>query len=223
MTTTELSYEFDVMYNNIMSNSAPGLDEYEKSVFLTQAQEAIVVAIYNGNLTGTPFEGDEEVTRYISNLNVTLNITTPVTSNNLIGIDPRSVFYQLPTNVLVLTYESVRFTDTNLGCKNNTIGIVKPITRDKYYSINRNPFKGSNTRRVLKITDATNVVELISSYTISSYLVSYIKKPLPIILNTLTNDTINGLSAKTECELDSILHRVILEKAVYLAKKAWSS
>lgn len=37
MTLQEFSDEFDVLYNNIMSNQAPGLDEYEKSVFLTKA------------------------------------------------------------------------------------------------------------------------------------------------------------------------------------------
>jgi hypothetical protein len=37
MTTTEFSNEFDILYNSITSNMAPGLDEYEKSVFLTRA------------------------------------------------------------------------------------------------------------------------------------------------------------------------------------------
>ena len=35
MTITEFSNQFDVLYNNITSNQAPGLNEYEKSVFLT--------------------------------------------------------------------------------------------------------------------------------------------------------------------------------------------
>lgn len=42
MTCEEFSNEFDILYNNIMSNKAPGLDEYEKSVFLTRAQDDIV-------------------------------------------------------------------------------------------------------------------------------------------------------------------------------------
>jgi len=37
MTTTEFSNEFDILYNNVMSNKAPGLEGYEKSVFLTKA------------------------------------------------------------------------------------------------------------------------------------------------------------------------------------------
>lgn len=42
MTNQEFSNEFDILYNNVTSNQAPGLDEYEKSVFLTKAQDQIV-------------------------------------------------------------------------------------------------------------------------------------------------------------------------------------
>lgn len=37
MTPNEMSSEFDILYNQINSNQAPGVDEYEKSVFLTKA------------------------------------------------------------------------------------------------------------------------------------------------------------------------------------------
>lgn len=46
MTNQEFSDQFDVLYNNITSNQAPGLDEYEKSVFLTKAQNEIVKAFF---------------------------------------------------------------------------------------------------------------------------------------------------------------------------------
>ena len=48
MTLQEFSLEFDILYNNIKSQSAPGLDEYEKSVLLTDAQESLVLDIYEG-------------------------------------------------------------------------------------------------------------------------------------------------------------------------------
>ena len=47
MTIKEFSDEFDTLYNNIMSNQAPGIDEYEKSVFLTRAQEEIIKNYFN--------------------------------------------------------------------------------------------------------------------------------------------------------------------------------
>lgn len=42
MTLQEFSVQFDVLYNNITSNQAPGLNEYEKSVFLTKAQNELI-------------------------------------------------------------------------------------------------------------------------------------------------------------------------------------
>jgi hypothetical protein len=49
MTTKEFKREFDILYNNIMSDQAPSIDAYEKSVFLTKAQEEIVASIYEGS------------------------------------------------------------------------------------------------------------------------------------------------------------------------------
>ena len=62
MTNQEFSNEFDVLYNNIMSNAAPGLDEYEKSVFLTKAQDEIVKAYFNPktNKVHEGFDGNEK-------------------------------------------------------------------------------------------------------------------------------------------------------------------
>ena len=47
MSPEEFSEQFDIYYNNITSNQAPGLNEYEKSVFLTQAQYEVVLAYLN--------------------------------------------------------------------------------------------------------------------------------------------------------------------------------
>lgn len=62
MTNSEFSNEFDVLYNNITSNQAPGLDEYEKSVFLTKAQDEIVKAYFNPktNKVQEGFDGNEK-------------------------------------------------------------------------------------------------------------------------------------------------------------------
>lgn len=62
MTNLEFSNEFDVLYNNITSNQAPGLDEYEKSVFLTKAQDEIVKAYFNPktNKVHEGFDGNEK-------------------------------------------------------------------------------------------------------------------------------------------------------------------
>ncbi len=57
----EFSSEFDVLYNNITSNQAPGLDDYEKSVFLTKAQDEIVKDYFNpkSNKVQEGYDGNE--------------------------------------------------------------------------------------------------------------------------------------------------------------------
>lgn len=52
MTAKEFSDQFDVLYNNITSNQAPGLNEYEKSVFLTKAQSQLVNEYFNSRTDG---------------------------------------------------------------------------------------------------------------------------------------------------------------------------
>ena len=102
--------------------------------------------------------------------------------------------------------------------------IVKPITQDEYYSISKNPFRGANDRRVLRLL-SDNKVELISKYGIESYLIRYLSKPEPIILDNLSTYrvTINGKSEITECKLNPAVHRILLNRAVQLAKSIWTS
>ena len=221
MTTQEFSNEFDILYNNIMSNSAPGLNEYEKSIFLTQAQEALVLDIYRGKFDENSFESTEEVSDYINTLVRQSKITDTVEGN---GISTNSVFYQLPDDIWFITYESVILRDNNLDCKNGQEVIVKPITQDEYYSISKNPFRGANDRRVLRLL-SDNKVELISKYGIESYLIRYLSKPEPIILDNLSTYgvTINGKSEITECKLNPAVHRILLNRAVQLAKSIWTS
>ena len=52
MSIREFSDQFDVLYNNITSNQAPGLTEYEKSVFLTKAQDEIIKNYFTANSKG---------------------------------------------------------------------------------------------------------------------------------------------------------------------------
>ena len=81
MTIEEFSNEFDVLLNSYAVNSSfelgqgiLQLDEYEKSLLLTEAQESIVKDLYNGKLTGEGFESTEEQRRYLDALVSTLRI-----------------------------------------------------------------------------------------------------------------------------------------------------
>ena len=61
-------------------------------------------------------------------------------------------------------------------------------------------------------------VEIISKYNIVQYLIRYLSRPTPIILVDLNDDlTINGIKERTECILNPVVHRAILDRAVKLA------
>ena len=226
MTIEEFSNEFDVLLNSYAANNPFGigqgltqLDEYEKSVLLTEAQESIVRDLYNGKLTGNGFESTEEQRRNLDSLVNTLELTSKDISKP--KMSDNSKFFQLPPDVWFITYESVLLSDESLGCKNNTIADVIPIRQDEYHNIKNNPFRGPSDKRVIRIDTGSSVIELISKYSIQSYFIKYLSKPKPIILQDITDEnlSINGETKRMECELNTVLHRTILERAVALAIK----
>lgn len=224
MTTEEFSNEFDTLLNSYSTTQAFGntpstveLDEYEKSVFLTKAQEEIVIGTYNGkNQFGDSFESTEEIRRYLSSLIKTY--TTTDKKSGYTGLSKSSVFFELPNDLWFITYEAVNLKDDGLGCINGENISVIPITQDEYHRIKKNPFRGTNERRALRLDLNNKVVEIVSKYNIEKYLVRYLSRPTPIILTALTDNlSINGISVKTECKLNPVVHRAILERAVKLA------
>lgn len=210
MTNPEFSIEFDILYNNISSNKAPGLNEYEKSVFLTKAQEQIVTELYSGrNTTYNSFEETEEQRRYLHSLITTSSLEESTEIDNI--ITSNSSVYKLPENIMFITYETAILT----GNKEVT---VYPVSQDELSKIIKNPFRGPSNNRVLRLDLGNNSIEVISNYDITKYLIRYIRKPNPIILVDLEDElSINGVTEESECELDSSLHRTILDRAVALA------
>lgn len=235
--TTEWSAEFDILWNNIMSNQAPGLNPYEKSVFLTRGEELTVIGIYNGTIS-VPFESTEEVTDYLSPLVVQAECQALDPSAQqyhiISGSDVHDVVYQLPEDLLFRTYESCKL---NLGDCGERDTIIVPVTQDEFWRTYRNPFKGPNKRRVLRLSYAEVVEssgeldyhqvysELVSKYPIASYSVRYIRKPDPIILEDIPEGypSINGQRTAATCKLHENLHQTILINAVNAAKAVWAS
>lgn len=227
MTTQEFKDQWDILYNNIASNSAPGLDDYEKSVFLTNAQIEIVTGIYNGTL-GSGFENTESNRRYLENL-VTTTELTPVSPNPTTGIADniynKSYFFNLPDNLMFITYEFANVNEGSECIQNRNINIV-PIKQDEFDKVKNNPFRGTTDNRILRLdtssystqTGYSRCVELISKNNIDTYTIRYIRKPKPIILTNLTtlddNLSIEGITDETQCELNPLLHKIILETAV---------
>lgn len=221
MTASEMSNEFDTLLNSYSLRTEFGLtdplvvDEYEKSVFLTQAQEQIVIQIYTGKFSGDGFEKTEEIRRYMSNL-VKTYVTSEKKTGHL-GLSKSSMFFEIPDDVWFITYESAILQDERLGCLNGQEAIIVPVTQDEYYRIVKNPFRGPAKGRALRLDNANNIIEIVSDYNIDRYLIRYLAKPTPIVLVDLDDISIDGVKVVTECKLDEVLHRYILEDAVKLA------
>lgn len=214
MTTQEFSNQFDVLMNSYATRPEFGhvdslaVDEYEKSIFLTKAQEDIVVEIYSGrNINNLSFESTEESRR----------ILHPLTSNFNVTINNTDYEVTKPDDLWFITYEYCILNDETLGCANGTTALVTPVRQDELYKILQNPFRGPSKNRVIR-TDRNNTIQLISKYVIGTYYMDYLRKPNPIILAVFPDLSINGILNKTsECELNSNIHQVILERAVQYA------
>lgn len=227
MTIDEFSNSFDTLLSSYApifnfgeeaSKQTITLDEYEKSVLLTKAQEEIVLSLYNGkNPYGEAFEGTEELRRYLSNL-ITEKYLKPITntSGTPLGLESKSKFFTLPEDLWFITLESVVVDNSKCGAE--TIMKVYPVKQDEYQVIRDNPFRGANDRRALRLDLSEGNVEIICKYMITIYYIRYIKKIPPIILEDLPNDlTIEGKSEASNCILHEALHQKILDRAVQLA------
>ena len=214
MDINEFSDRFDVILNSYSGGEIYGdtrmirsleVNEYEKSLFLTQAQDQIVQNIYKG------FETTEEVRQYLHNLITNYRFNQPVNSSDGISVD--SKFYKIPEDVMFILNASIE--------DESKIISILPITHDEYYLQIRNPYRQYNEtsawRLDYKYIEENKVIEVITKANIDFFNIRYLKRPNPIILTSLGDLTIRGISEKTECELNQDLHDEILNMAVQLA------
>ena len=227
MSTEEFSWRFDVEYNNITSNQAPGLNEAEKSMFLTKAQDEVLKNYYTasskGNTTGQGFDDSAKRQADFSTLMKVAKCNVTAVTNK---IDRRSTAYSFPSDVYIVINESIVTT------ANKDLQVI-PLRFDDYTLRMSKPFKRPNKYQAWRLlnsgsvndTSSIKIVEIItnSGDVVKDYNVRYIRKPKPIILGDLDGLTLEGLSTTSECELDPILHEDILQRAVELAKIAWTS
>lgn len=224
MNVTEFSNSFDILYNNIMSNAAPGINEYEKSVLLTKAQDEILKNYFNpkGNKYQEGFDGSAKRQIDFSGL---ISVADCPSIDGQGGFDLRAKIYRMPEDVFLIINE-VLTTDT--GVKQ-----VVPISFDEYSRLMSKPYKEplkyQAWRLVTEGSGSENViVEVIprSGETVSKYTIRYVRRPKPIVLVDLASEygdvSINGVSSISECELNPLIHEEILQRAVELAKVVYT-
>lgn len=318
MDLPEFSNQFDVLYNNITSNQAPGLSEYEKSIFLTKGQDEIVKNYFNAK--GNKYqEGFDDSAKRQIDFSMLMDTVTPdlVTAINPLHHGNNNKCYKLPDNILLYINE---FLDVTRNGKSMRL-VVVPVSYDEYNRVMSKPYKRpiknqawrliNNSSALYTYTDYEGLASVLTEHensntlgfklnkeeilaliygkrvefnedesyikvdneylgseglvsddgdtglsifpppmvneiknniakkgiylypvseliagandTIKKYTVRFIRKPRPIILENLEDLTIEGISEASECELDSSIHQEILQRAVELAKIAWSN
>ena len=216
MDVQELSNLFDtllqpfIVKDNFGEQNTLAFDEYEKSIFLTKAQEQIVLELYQ------ELEQSEENRKYLSNLIKTGNyVPVGEQDETLINNTFKSYKVEIEDSVLFIIYEQCTLSDEN-NCINNKIVSVVPTIHDDLDKVLKNPFKSPNNRKVIRL-DFDNKIELISKYNVSNYKIRYLKKPNPIILVKLEDLNIDKKQEVSNGETNPILHERIVQRAVQLA------
>lgn len=239
---------FNILYNNIASAKSPGFTPYEISWLLTKAQDDVVVALYNGAGIGTGFESTEQAAAYLAALVKQVVVTEAETGEAIPHIFSDSYVFKNPDDLLFRTFERCSLSIPGCGTEGAVDGIVLPVTQDELWRTKRNPFKGPNRNRVLRLVysdidvDNSNLpedvsfvgndgdvketmyTEIVSKYPVLSYTVRYLARPEPIIIADLPSGlSINGKYLAQPCKLHENLHQAILEEAVRRAKTVWES
>lgn len=210
----EFSISFDVRYNNISSNRAPSLNGYEKSVFLTQAQDELMRTYFFTSGEGLKgFDGNQKRQIDFSNLiRAGVGEFENVPPYQL--FDPRAYVFKLSEEdkVMFIINEALHFINPS-DESTKTIRQVIPISYDEYTRIMSKPYKEpkkdlawrllvdgtvhnqDESISVLKKADIiirnTDILDYLPSDRQNvddyvRYIYRYVKYPRPIILTDLT-------------------------------------
>lgn len=242
MTVNEFSDEWETYIANHSESlaSSQGLlsfDEYEKSVWLTAAQSSFIKALYTGAQSDWSFEKTEELRRSLDALVISLKVKEDFIDNNNLGFNGSWSTSQLCIDDAVeydessasdnkeiwfITFELCDLKDDD-GNEIYDIPVI-PVTQDELHRTLKNPFRGTSKRRVLRMDIGNNNIQLLlpkkenGRYNVSEYRFRGIRKPKPIILVSLPDGlAIDGIDKVTNCELNTLTHRPILEMAVKMA------
>lgn len=234
MELSEFSNEFDVYYNSITSNQAPGLDEYEKSVFLTKAQDETLKSYFDprSNRVQEGFDGSPRRQIDFSSLICTYKVVGDAGGDTdtsdlfqWASLDPRSNSrsFSLPFDIFIILNEQARVSRDG---RNDVPLTVVPVSYEEYNRLMSKPFARPLKRQAWRIfSDKNYNCDLVigPTDTLSEYVIRYLVRPNPIILVDLsdTDLSIGGSKKPMNCQLDPILHHEILQRAVELAKAAY--
>lgn len=162
MNIEEMSNEFDILYNQVNSNTAPGIDQYEKSVFLTKAQDEIVKAYFDprGNKFQAGFNINDlgQLRQYDLSTLIEYCVLKRVVSSDshqYEPYDPRAITFVLPDNLLLTLNESVVEEHSGIPY----IYQIISISYSDYARLMQKPYQYPPKRSVWKLISKNGVVD----------------------------------------------------------------
>lgn len=232
MTTSEFSKEFDIRFNFVNSNLAFSVNDYEKSVYLTRAQEEILSNYFtpkgNRMQDGIDDSGKRDID-FSSIINVAEATTikggvTPFADNGLV--------FEINGNVLYVLNEKFEYNIVTSPPASSVKTAIFPLRWDEYQRILTKAYKSPPKRqtwRFIRSNDTTGgngtgklIVELIPKSDLSGtdykYTVRYVSKPQPIVVGALGSLSVNGISIVSECVLPTEIHDEILNRAIEICR-----
>ena len=256
MTTSEFSDAFDTLINAYNQQAVFGdatskmdisLDEYEKSIFLTNAQDQIVKSYFDRTLNPQG-QGVDDSSRRQVDFSDLITITTPSAQNSAPKIGdggdsdmvfefPQDALFVLNERIYVGTPSSANDSlteeqteeETELASIAKTF-VVVPISHEEYDRYMSKPYSQPLKKQAWRLisdnstNNANNYAEIIlrndaiSAGQSASYKIRYVKRPSPIVLVNLPEGMdIDGYSTVQQCKLNKSLHMDILNRAVELA------
>lgn len=249
MTVDEFKIEFDILYNNLASNAAPPINDYEKSVFLTKAQEELVLEYIRPQTNTHQIGLDEDFLRRseLKSLIVRGKAGVATSDDELFGEDAYTYTYDLTHDVIAVLSETAVFTTAD--GKNSIKKAIIPLSDRELTRVTSKIYSRPPKRQVWKISDTEYDNNLsdgkytptqkctivtgndLEGYKLSYVSISYLRKPKPIILSiedaptegeslTIGGETISPNQVQSS-ELPAFMHQTILQRAVELAKQAY--
>lgn len=236
MTLEDFSNNFDVLLTTLAPSLRLTINEYEKSVALTRAQNNLVKAYLAKviNPMGMGYNASAITQMEFSTLVTTKNID--ISSAGVYGgytdtgyvvsftDDDFKIGTRRADPLCILNERVTTILPSGLGASY----VIVPIDHNEYNRILSRPYPEPLKRQAWRLfeSDRTTLgrtVEIIlrsDAGTPDKYVVRYIRNPRPIILTDLSDTSeelsIEGETAASECELSQIFHNDILNEAIRL-------
>ena len=225
MTAQEFSSEFDLLYNNVSSAQAPGLTEYEKSVFLTKAQDEIIKNYFTNVQGGNKYQqGVEDSDKRYADFSTLLTVAVlNAETTDAVTFDERGKIFRLPDGnsdakkVMIVITETFKTGNKIPGSEESLLTSyqVVPLKFDEYIRLMSKPSNDPLKKQVWKLMgnneSGNGSIEIVPHWkdknnNINVLVLKYIRKPHPIILEDLDAQGLSIEGQKTQ-KIETIINK----------------